>query len=160
MAGMANKAPLSVIATTSDKLSSLIIKDGQLIFVQDKCRVALDFKGSRTFYNQITELDTDYERTSLSSPSNGYYFVIDTAVLWFYQDGWIQITSRPEEVIFIGTELPELGQAKESTLYVDKTNKEISVYDDATNTYVVVANKSDGTGSVNTVTEDDINSLF
>lgn len=161
MAEMVNTAPLSVVATTSEKLSSLVIKNGQLIFVKDKCRIALDFNDKRTFYNQITELDTDYERTSLSFPLSGYYFVIETAVLWSYQNGWVQLTTHPEEVIFIGTELPELGQAKEKTLYVDKTKKEISVYDNTSNEYIVVANKTDSsTASIETVTDDDINSLF
>lgn len=161
MAEMTSTAPLSVIATTSEKLSDLVIKNGQLIFIQDKGRIALDFKGERSFYNQITELETDYERASLSSPSRGYYFVIETAVLWLYQDDWVQVTSEPEEVVFIGTELPELGQAKEKVLYVDKTNKEISVYDKDTDSYVVVADKADVSGgSIETATQEDIDSLF
>lgn len=43
----------------------------------------------------------------------------------------------PKEVVFIGTELPELGDVK--TLYVDTTNKEISVWDTGTSSYTVVA---------------------
>ena len=163
MADTVNSAQLSVIATTSSRLSDLVIKNGQLIFVQDKCRIALDFNGKRTFYNQITELDTDYDRASLSSPLNGYYFIIETAVLLSYQNEWIQLTSQPEEVIFIGTELPELGQAKEKILYVDKTNKEISVYDKDADAYIVVADKTDIADvdvSIETVTQDDIDSLF
>lgn len=161
MAETANKASMSVIVTTSEKLSSLLIKNGQLIFVKDKCRIAFDFNDKRTFYNQITELETDYERISLSSPSDGYYFIIDTAVLWHYDNGWTQITSGPEDIVFIGAELPELGQAKDKTLYVNKTKKEISIYDKAANSYVVVANKTDsGSGSIDTVTSDDIDSLF
>lgn len=164
MAETANKASMSIVVTTSEKLSSLLIKNGQLIFVKDKCRIAFDFNDKRTFYNQITELETDYERASLSSPSDGYYFVIDTAILWHYQDGWTQITSQPEDIVFIGAELPELGlgKANEKTLYVDKTKKEISVYDKAANEYLVVANKTDGSsgGSIETATDDDINALF
>ena len=162
MAETANKASMSVIVTTSEKLSSLLIKNGQLIFVKDKCRIAFDFNDKRTFYNQITELETDYERISLSSPSDGYYFIIDTAVLWRYDNGWTQITSSPEGIVFIGAELPELGQAKDKTLYVNKTKKEISIYDKAANSYVVVANKTDSSGgeNIDTVTEEDINNLF
>ena len=162
MAETANKASMSVIVTTSEKLSSLLIKNGQLIFIKDKCRIAFDFNDKRKFYNQITELETDYERTSLSSPSNGYYFIIDTAVLWRYDNSWTQITSSPEDIVFIGAELPELGQAKDKTLYVNKTKKEISIYDKAANSYVVVANKTDSSGgeNIDTVTEEDINNLF
>ena len=151
---MANPA-FTIVATTSDRVKDLVIKNGQLIFVRDKGRIAFDFKDKRVFYNQITELDTEYDRTSLSTPVNGYYFIIETAVLWFYQNEWIQITTPPEDIVFIGVELPELGQSK--TLYVDKTNKEISVWDETNSEYVVVADKSDTVGSIS---NDDIDALF
>ena len=77
--------------------------------------------------------------------------------MWFYQDEWIQISESPKEVIFIGVELPELGQAKTGTLYINKAEKEISVWDEKTNSYIVVA---DATGEIGSVTQEDINSLF
>ena len=146
------KAVMSLIATTSSKIRDLIIKDGQLIFIQDLGRIALDFKGKRVFYNQIVELDTEAERLSLVSPLSGYYFIVGSACLWFYQDGWIQITEKPKEVIFIGVELPELGQ--ENKIYVNKDDKEISVWDEETSKYIVVSNYT------NEVSEQDIESLF
>ena len=157
----AAKQILSVIATTASRVKDLVIKNGQLIFVQDVGRIAFDFNGKRVFYNQIIELGTEHERSSLSSPSYGYYFIIETAVLWFYDDKWTQVTTQPEEIVFIGTEMPSLG--KQNTLYVDKTNKEISVWDETTNGYIVVADKTDVTDvdvSIGTVTQDDIDSLF
>ena len=147
----------TIVATTSDRIKDLVIKNGQLIFVQDKGRIAFDFKDKRVFYNQITELDTEYDRSSLSDPVNGYYFVIETAVLWYYQDEWVQITTPPEDIVFIGVELPELGQSK--TLYVDKTNKEISVWDETSNEYIVVADKSDAV-EVGSIEDTQIDSLF
>ena len=150
----ATKSVLSLVATTSSKVRNLVIKDGQLIFLQDIGRIAFDYKGKRVFYNQIVELETEVERLTLDSPLSGYYFVIDTAVLWFYQDGWIQITEKPEEVIFVGVELPELGQAKEGMLYVNKAEKEIAVFDSASNEYVIVADHT------NEVTDEDIEKLF
>ena len=150
-------ANFTVIATTSDRVKDLVIKNGQLVFIQDKGRIAFDFKDKRTFYNQITELNTEYERSSLESPSSGYYFIIESATLWLYQDEWIQVTTPPEDVVFIGTELPSLG--KEQTLYVDKDDKQISVWDEATNEYIVVADKSEEV-EIDTVTEDDISALF
>lgn len=148
-------AAFTIVATTSDRVKDLVIKDGQLIFVRDKGRIAFDFKGSRVFYNQITELATEQDRASLSSPADGYYFVIETAVLWSYQGEWIQITTPPEDIVFIGVELPELGQSQ--TLYVNKTKKEISVWDDTSNEYVVVADKSD---AVDSIPNSDIDALF
>ena len=142
MAESETKTILSLCATTSDKVKDLVIKNGQLIFVHDAGRLALDFKGKRTFYNQIIELSTEKERISLSDAVNGkFYFVIETAVLWRYFNGWTQITSSPEEILFIGTEMPELGQPNK--LYVNKLKKEISIWDEDTDSYSTVSNYTD-----------------
>jgi hypothetical protein len=148
------KNVLSLIATSSARIRDLVIKDGNLIFIQDLGRIAFDYKGKRTFYNQIVELQTEAERMMLDSPMSGYYFVIGTAVLWFYQDGWIQITEKPQEIVSIGVELPELGQAKDNVLYVNKADKEIAVFDNVSNEYVIVSDYT------NEVTDADIESLF
>lgn len=146
------KAIMSLIATTSPRIRDLVIKDGQLIFIQDLGRIAFDFKGQRVFYNQIVELNTEAERLALESPLDGYYFVIDEACLWFYQNGWIQITEKPKEILFVGTELPQLGQANK--IYVDVDDKEISVWNEETGTYVVVSNY------IEEITNQDIENLF
>lgn len=146
---------LSVCATLGERVKELPIKDGQLIFVQDKHRIALDFNGKRRFYNYIEELSTEAERLSLLAPVSGmYYFIIETAVLWTYQGDWVQITSKPEEIVFIGTEMPELGKAQ--TLYVTTAdgNENIAIWSDAIGGYMVVADKTQE------VTEEDIQHLF
>lgn len=160
MADETVKSPFSVVATTSGRLKDLVIRNGQMIFVQDKGRIAFDFNDKRVFYNQITELETEYERATLESPASGYYFIIETAVLWHYDHEWTAVTGKPDEVVFIGTELPELGNAKEKTLYVNKNKKEVAVYDKDRNEYVVVADKTDGAVRIGTVTDEDIDSLF
>jgi hypothetical protein len=152
MADTTTKSIMSLIATTSSRIRDLVIKDGQLIFIQDLGRIAFDFKGKRVFYNQIVELETEAERLALESPLDGYYFVIDSACLWFYQNGWIQITEKPEEILFVGTELPELGQANK--VYIDTDDREISVWDEETGTYIVVSNYTAE------ATNDDIEDLF
>ena len=153
MADTSMKTVLSVCATVGSKLSDLSIKDGQLIFVQDKHKIALDFGGKRVFYNQIEELATENARKSMLAPVAGlFYFVVETAVLWTYRDGWVQLTTPPREVVFYGTELPELGVSK--TLYVNTSNKEISVWDEDTSSYIVVADKTAE------ITADDVNALF
>ena len=147
------KPVLSVCATTASKVRELSIKDGQLIFVHDTGKIALDFGGKRVFYNQIIELSTEQERATLLAPISGkYYFIIETAVLWTYQSDWIQITTPPDEVVFIGTELPELGSKK--TLYINKQNRNISVWDEDNQDYMVVGE------TINSITTDDINKLF
>ena len=145
---------LSLCSTTAEKLKDISIKNGQLIFIHDAGRIAMDLHGKRTFYNQILELDSEQERLNLIDVVNGkFYFVIETAVLWRYYNGWIQITTAPNEILFIGTDtLPELGQPK--TLYVSKTNREISVWDEDDNEYVTVSNYTD------TISADEISALF
>ena len=155
MADTTNTKPvMSLVATSSSRIRDLVIKDGQLIFLQDVGRIAFDFKGKRVFYNQIVELNTEVERLALEDPLDGYYFVIDSACLWFYQDGWVQITERPDEILFVGVELPELGQANK--LYANTTEgaENISIWDEELGIYVVVADKT------HEVTENDILKLF
>ena len=146
------KAIMSLVATTSSKIKDLIIKDGQLIFIQDLGRIAFDFKGNRVFYNQIVELETEAERLALNSPLSGYYFVVEETCLWFYQNGWTRITEKPDEAVFIGVELPTLGQRNK--IYVDVDDREISVWNEETAQYMVVSNYTDE------VTKEDIENLF
>ena len=154
MSDTTNKSVLSLIATKSSRIKDLVIKNGQLIFIQDLGRIAFDFNGKRVFYNQIVELETEVDRLTLESPLSGYYFIIDTGVLWFYNNEWVQITEKPEEVVCIDVELPALGQAKEGVLYVNKAEKEIAVFDSASNEYVVVSDRT------KEVTDEDIENLF
>lgn len=143
---------VKVIATSSSRVKELPIKTGQLIFVQDLKRIAFDFNNRRVFYNQIVELETDYDRASLEEPLTGYYFIIETATLWHFKEEWVQISGSPKEIIFIGAELPTLGQ--KSNLYVNTSDKEISIWNDEQNKYIVV---SDCTKEI---TEEDIEALF
>jgi hypothetical protein len=100
-------------------------------------------------------LESEYERNMLSSPTSGYYFVIGSACLYRYQDGtWERLTKEPEEIVFIGVELPELGQAKENMLYVNKAEREISVFDGVSNEYIIVSDYTDE------ATEEDIEKIF
>lgn len=150
---MADKSIISVIGTVKSRLPDLSIKNGQLIFVQDAQTIALDLNGKRTFYNQIVTLDTDDQRENLLAPINGcFYFVVDTSVLWTYQTEWKQITSSPQEVIFIGIELPELGSANK--LFVNTEKQNISVWDEKINSYRIV---SDTTKSIS---NEEIDQLF
>lgn len=143
---------LKVIATSSSRIRDLVIRDNQLIFIRDLGRIAFDSKGKRVFYNQIVELETEADRLALVNPIGGYYFVIGSACLWFYKNGWTQITEKPQEILFVGVELPELGQ--ENKLYVDIDDKEISVWDEDTGEYVTVANYTQE------VSKEDIENLF
>ena len=146
---------VSVIGTVANKLQKLPIRDGQIIFVKDKKKVALDLDEKRTFYNEIVTFENDQERIDLLAPINGcFYFVIDTAILWFYQDEWVQITTSPQEVIFFGTKIPELGKA--NILYVDRTSgsEGIKIWDEDLGKYIIIADRT------YSMSADDVLNLF
>lgn len=150
---MANK--ISVVGTVANKLQQLPINDGQIIFVKDKKRVALDLNGKRTFYNDITVLESDQDRLDMLAPVNGcFYFVVKTAILWFYKDEWVQVSAQPQEVVFFGAQIPELG--KENVLYVNRTsgNEGISIWDETQKKYIIIADKTQ------TMSADDVLNLF
>ena len=141
---------LQFIATTGNRLSDLPISDGQLIFVQDKNKIVLDYNGDRKFYNDIEIINTETSRKQLTPINGRFYFVIETTTLWFYQDKWIQLTSTPENYVFIGVDLPEIGS--ESKLYVNKNKHNISVWDNGS--YITVG---EVTGSIQ---NSEIDALF
>jgi len=144
---------LSAIGTVASKLPDLSIKNGQLIFIQDSQKIALDFNDKRVFYNQVVILQKESDREAILAPINElFYFVVDTAVLWMYHNEWVQITSQPENIVFIGTTLPELGSAK--TLYVNKEEQNISIWNSESSEYIVVGN------TYSPISNNDILSLF
>lgn len=145
---------LSVLTTTGDKLPDLEIKNGQLIFIPNSYKIALDFNDTRNFFNQVEIIDTEEERTALSPPrENTFYFVIETKILWFYRDSWIRVTADAKNNIFIGSLLPE-NKDDNIMLYVDKTNKSISIWDEESENFEVVGQQ------VIPITEEEIDRMF
>ena len=59
------KREFKIVVTTNDKIDSLGVKDGQLIFVKDKGKVAFDFNGTRVFYDNSGELDNIYSKIAI-----------------------------------------------------------------------------------------------
>lgn len=139
---MATKQMMSIIATKSDRISDLVIKNGQLIFIHDAGRIALDYNGKRTFYNQIVDIETEQERLAIDPIFGTYYFVLETGILWRYASEWRAITHNTEDVVFIGNDLPALG--KSNTLYADTTEEAecIRVWDEEKQCYKIVADKT------------------
>lgn len=143
MADVEKQITKLIVADQASKLSDLAIGHQQIIFIEDKRKIALDFDGKRTFYNHVEVLKTENERKELTTPESGlFYFVIGTATIWFYDGKWIRVTAPPEEIVFIGTSLPELGL--ENTLYVNKKNGEegVFVWDVETQSYIFIAGKA------------------
>ena len=111
---------MKFIATTKDKLDTLSIKTGQLIFVQDERAIYLD-TDKRTCYQAIINVIDDDHRLNLVSPVSGFYYVQTTSVLWSFFDGtWKQLTGSDSSIVFTDKKnFPEIGNDK--VLYVDGT---------------------------------------
>ena len=58
------KREFKIVATTSEKIDLLGVKDGQLIFIQDDGRFAFDFNNTRVFYDNSDELDEIYSKVT------------------------------------------------------------------------------------------------
>lgn len=71
---------MKFIITNKNKLNSIEVISGQLIFVKDERVIYLD-SDTRTRFSQMIYLLTENARISLSNPLEGFYFVEETAVL-------------------------------------------------------------------------------
>lgn len=134
MADSTSSPVLSAIATVNSKLSDLEVKDGQLIFVQDKNTIALDFGGKRRLYKQIEELSTEDARSSLLAPVIGrYYYVVETGVMWTYQNDWVQITTTPSDIKNYADSVASTA-VSDAHAYADEIGKRVtgSIDDDGT----------------------------
>lgn len=149
---MAEKQMMSIIATTSDRISDLVIKNGQLIFIHNMGRIALDYNGKRTFYNQVVELASEQERLNIEPVNGQYYFVIETGIFWRYSDAWKALTHNAEDVVFIGNDLPELGVKNKLYVSTKENAENISIWDEENQSYKIVADKTH-TISINEIVE-------
>lgn len=132
-------AALKVISTVDSKLSQLAVKNGQLIFAKDTHSLYLDMGDIRTPYRDITIIQTDSARQALLAPTMGFYFCVETNILWYFQGSWIQITSQPaERTVVRDTYLnfPAIGD--ESVIYIDKTANKTYRWDDNSLKYYVI----------------------
>ena len=114
-------AIIKFVSTSIDKLNDIPISMGQVIFVQDQRTVYLD-TDVRTSYQQIITLQTDLQRRALPHPLRGFYFILETCVLWYYDGEWHPVNSPPTERLFFVhyDEFPEIGN--EQSLYIDGEN--------------------------------------
>ena len=121
---------MKFIATTSDKIDSIPIVSGQLIFSRDDRVIYLD-TDIRTSFQQIITLIDDDQRLAIQFPLQGCYFVKGTKILWTYENGkWIQITEPPKQEVVYG--LPDIGE--ENVLYMEGTK--LYRWDKLSNSYI------------------------
>lgn len=124
------------IATTSDKMNSIDIESGQLIFSRDDRVIYLD-TDVRTSFQQIITVVNEQTRQELVSPVSGFYFIEDTKTLWRYNNSiWEQLTEPPKENLVFAERENFPVQGQEEVLYVDKDT--IYTWDANNNVYTEV----------------------
>ena len=130
-------ARLKVYYTTEQRLPSLEIRDGQLIFVSDTNTIYLDMHGARLCYNSLIYLSTEQARLDCVSPNEGFYFVIETKTLWLYKTEWVQINNEVPNILFFGeaNEFPLVGDP--NMLYIDDDT--IYCWNEDESAYTIVA---------------------
>ena len=127
------------IYTTSAKLDTLPVEDGQIIFAPDANTLCLDMTGQRFYYQTIKTFQTDAERAETPFLNQGFYYVEETETIWRWCGKWIKIvTSHDNSVVEGNTEedFPEQGQG--NTLYY--TDDGIFSWKNAANKYNLIAN--------------------
>lgn len=127
--------------TVDSKLAQLPVRDGNLVFVTDTKRMYLDIKGNRLPYVDIQILSEETDRTSILAPTEGFYYVEETNVLWRYKGSWKQVTPNNMTPLFFGDydSFPEIGNS--GTLYV--SDNATYKWDSIKSQYVCVANKTE-----------------
>lgn len=110
---------MKFIATSRNKVETIPVEKGQLIFSRDSRTIYLD-SDVRTEFNTFIILDTEDERTKLISPVNGFYFIEETKILWRHNNSkWFPLNEKPEQnIVFVDNGAKPL-EGKINTLYVD-----------------------------------------
>lgn len=120
-------------------LPDIPIKNGQLIFIPNQKQIALDFNNTRTIYEELQILETEYERIQLVSPISAFYFVKETAILYRYTDQWVQVTWPPQEIVVCKSsylQFPTVGNP--NRIYIDISDNATFRWDDTSLKYYCI----------------------
>lgn len=134
-------AQMKLVYTTSKKIDSLEISDGQIIFCPDDNIIGLDMKGQRFIYKTIKTFDKEADRLNAVFAAPGFYYVEETNIIWRLTAAkvWRQVTPTGSSPIIYGeTEevFPSIGA--EGILY--HTDNGIYNWKPQLNTYNLIAN--------------------
>lgn len=141
-------ATYKVFYTTSDKINTIDVSPGQLLFCEDNRSVYFDnANNQRICYALVVDLETDLQRTSLGHPYNAIYFVEETGILWKYTDKWVQLTGEAsQQIVFASrSDFPAFGISKR--LYIDG----LDIYRWKNGSYQLMNSKHDEWGNIPTV---------
>lgn len=134
-------AQMKLVYTTSKKIDSLELSDGQIIFCPDDNIIGLDMKGQRFIYKTIKTFDKEEDRLNAVFAAPGFYYVEETNIIWRLTAAkvWRQVTPTGSSPIIYGeTEevFPSIGA--EGILY--HTDNGIYNWKPQLNTYNLIAN--------------------
>ena len=134
-------AKVKFYSTVASKLADLPIVDGQFILVRDQRTIYVDLNGMRLGYHDIQVVSSESDRTQILAPTEGFYYVDETNVMWRYKGGWKQITPSNITPFVYGEfdSFPEVG--KEGTLYA--TKDATYIWDSNLSSYICIANKTE-----------------
>lgn len=109
---------MKFIATTKDKLDSIPIIAGSLIFVRDDRAIYLDVTDSqRTIYQSVITITNEEERQAITTPIDGFYYVQKENTLWsYFNELWVEIIGQNPNIVFT-EEMPLIGA--KNVIYVN-----------------------------------------
>ena len=128
-------AKITYYLTNSEHISEIDVSVGNLLYCEDTKRIYLDGQNGRVCYDSIMVFELDSERELYQNPTEGFYFVEETHILWRYaNDEWVEVTAPPSSnVVFIPkSELPAEGESE--VLYV--CDQEMFTWDADGNEYL------------------------
>lgn len=124
-------ANIKFIATNHNKLSSINIKDGQIIFVKDEKTIYLDSEGARVAFENILTIDSENNREQTVAIEGCFYYVEDSKLIYRYKNAQWNCLNSSEIVFDDKDSFPKTGDEKKiyiSDNNIYKWNKENNEY--------------------------------
>lgn len=117
---------ITISYASSSVQSTIPTKGNQFIVCLDSGDVYADYLNKRFLLSKIIVMETDMERVSMSSPTNKkFYYVRDTQILWYYDNGWEQIGSGTARAVKEFTETDWVGNAAPYTIQIPKSEHKL-----------------------------------
>ena len=121
-------ASIKFIATNHDKLGSINVKDGQIIFARDEQVIYLDSESNRVAFRNIITIDKEANRAQTAAIEGCFYYVEDSKLIYRYQDSQWNCLNSSEIIFSDRNSFPEQGDssklyATEDAIYKWDTQK-------------------------------------
>lgn len=104
-------ASMRFIATNHDKLGSINIKDGQVIFSRDEQVIYLDSESNRVAFRNIITIDKEANRLQTVAIEGCFYYVEDSKLIYRYKDSQWNCLNSSEIVFNDRNSFPEQGDS-------------------------------------------------